>query len=150
MKKIRALIVYHTQTGNTEKIAYAVKEGIESCGVRVLFKKAQKASLKDLLGALGYCFGSPDYFSYMAGALKDFFDRTCYPAEGKISKRPYVCFISHGGGGEAVKSLLKMGRRFKLRLIAPALLVEGKPKKSDLKKAKDLGQKLAQAILKKK
>ena len=142
----KALVVYHTQTGNTEKLALAVKEGVESSGTEVILKKASEASLEDLLSADGYCFGTPDYFSYMAGALKDFLDRTCYPSEGKITNRPYVCFVSHGGGGKAVGSLEKMGERFTLKKISEPLLVESKPKKADLEKAKELGKKLAKAL----
>jgi flavorubredoxin len=41
-----------------------------------------------------------------------------------------------------------MGERFKLRKITEPLLVEGKPKKEDLQKAKELGKKLAKAIMK--
>lgn len=144
----KVLVVYHTQTGNTERLALAVKEGIESCGIDVILKRASEANLEDLLSSDGYCFGTPDYFSYMAGALKDFFDRTCYPSEGKITNRPYVCFVSHGGGAEAVGSLEKMAKRFKLKKITEPLLVEGKPKKEDLQKAKELGKKLAGAIIK--
>jgi multimeric flavodoxin WrbA len=147
MKMAKVLVVYHTQTGNTEKLALAVKEGIESCGIEVILKKAFDANLEDLLSGDGYGFGTPDYFSYMAGALKDFFDRTCYPSEGKITNRPYVCFVSHGGGGEAVGSLEKMAKRFKLKKITEPLLVEGKSKKEDLEKAKELGKKLAKALV---
>lgn len=143
----KALIVYHTQTGNTEKLALAVKEGIESCGVDIVLKKGYEADSEDLISCDGYCFGTPDYFSYMAGALKDFFDKTCYPSEGKITNRPYVCFISHGGGGKAAESLEKMAKRFKLKRITEPLLVEGKPKARDLEKAKELGKKLARAIV---
>ena len=143
----KVLVLYHTQTGNTEKLALAAKEGIESCGVEVTLKKASEADLGDLLSSDGYCFGTPDYFSYMAGALKDFFDKTCYPSEGKITHRPYVCFISHGGGGKAVESLENMAKRFKLKRISEPLLVEGKPKEKDLEKAKELGKKLARAIV---
>ena len=144
----KVLVVYHTQSGNTEKLALAVKEGIESAGVDAVLKKASEATLEDLLSSDGYCFGTPDYFSYMAGALKDFFDRTCYPSEGKITDRPYVCFVSHGGGGKAVSSLEKMGERFALKQAAKPLLVEDYPKKEDLNKAKELGRKLAEAVKK--
>ncbi len=143
----KALVVYHTQTGNTEKLALAAKEGMESCGIDVVLKKAIEADLEDLLSCDGYCFGTPDYFSYMAGALKDFFDRTCYPSEGKINNRPYICFVSHGGGGKAAESLEKMAKRFKLKKITEPLLVEGKPKKEDLEKAKELGKRLAKVII---
>ncbi|MDD5116076.1 MAG: NAD(P)H-dependent oxidoreductase [Candidatus Omnitrophica bacterium] len=146
MKKI--LIVYHSQSGNTARLARAVKQGAAACGAKIILKKASDAKLTDLLSADGYCFGTPDYFSYMAGALKDFFDRTCYPSEGKITGRPYICFVSHGGGGAASCSLRRMGKRFALKLINPPLLFEGAPRKADLKKACLLGEKLARRVLK--
>jgi len=142
----KVLLVYHTQTGNTEKIALAIKESLEESGIEVIFKKAFTATLEDLLSCDGYCFGTPDYFDYMAGALKDFFDRTCYPSEGKITNRPCILFVSHGGGGKAVESLKRMAKRFSLRIVSKPLLVEGKPKKEDLKKAKELGKKLVEAL----
>jgi flavorubredoxin len=144
----KALVIYHSQTGNTEKLAFAVKEGIESCGVDVILKKASEAELNDLLSSDGYCFGTPDYFSYMAGTLKDFFDQTYYPSEGKVTNRPYVCFVSHGGGGKAVSSLERMAEWFKLKQVAKPLLVTGKPTKADLEKAKELGKQLAEGIIK--
>jgi len=144
----KILIVYHSQTGNTEKLAQAVKQGAEAEGLEVILKKAGDADLNDLLGCDGYCFGTPDYFSYMAGALKDFFDRTYYPAKGKLTGRPFVCFVSHGGGGAAVSSLTKMAEKFGLKSCAAPLSAEGKPDKSDLQKAEDLGGKLAQTVSK--
>jgi len=142
----KILIVYHSQSGNTRELALAVKQGVLSRGAEVILRKAFDATLRDLLSADGYCFGTPDYFSYMAGALKDFFDRTCYPAKGKTAGRPYACFVSHGGGGQAVNSLRRMGRRFGLKPAAGPLSVEGKPKRSDLEKARALGAKLAAAV----
>lgn len=145
MKKI--LIIYHTQSGNTEKIAKAIKKGVSINGISVVMKRANNATLRDLLSSDGYIFGTPDYFSYMAGALKDFFDRTCYPSEGKIDKRPYIAFVSHGGGGDAIKSLERMGRRFGLKKFCRPLLIEGYPTKKDLKKAENFGKKFALHLL---
>jgi len=143
----KILIVYHSQSGNTAKLAQAVRLGVVSCGAKAVLRKAGAATLKDLLSSDAYCFGTPDYFSYMAGALKDFFDRTCYPSEGKITGRPYVYFVSHGGGGAASSSMRRMGKRFALKLAGPPLLVENKPRKADLEKARRMGERLAQAIL---
>jgi len=80
----KVLIVYHTLSGNTEKMAHAFAEGAKSVqGTEVLLKKALEATLEALLGCDAIAFGSADYFSYIAGALKDFFDRTYYPSQGK-------------------------------------------------------------------
>lgn len=145
MKKI--LIVYHTQTGNTKKLARAVRKGASSVrGTRVVLKKAGDATLRDLLSSDGISFGTPDYFQYMAGMLKDFFDRTCYPSEGKITGKPYVAFVSHGGGGKAIKSVEKLCRRFKLKKVAPPLLAEETPTKKILKRAYKLGRTLSSKI----
>jgi len=139
----KVLIVYHSQGGNTKKIAAAVKKGASSVkGTKVVLKKAQDAALKDLLYCDGVIFGTPDYFSYMAGSLKDFFDRTCYPSEGKITGKPCAVFVSHGGGGEALKSVEKLCRRFKLKRALRPLLAEGKPTKKILKRAYELGKNL--------
>ena len=41
-----ALIVYWSNTGNTEKVAYAIKEGLEDAGLKVDLKKPQEAAEK--------------------------------------------------------------------------------------------------------
>jgi len=41
-------------------------------------EKADESGVEDLLSCDAVCFGTPGYFSYMAGMLKDFFDRTFY------------------------------------------------------------------------
>jgi len=81
-KMAKVLIVYHTLSGNTEKMAKAFEEGAKSIpGTEVVLSKAFDATLDDLLGCDAVAFGSADYFSYIAGALKDFFDRTYYPSK---------------------------------------------------------------------
>jgi NAD(P)H dehydrogenase (quinone) len=46
----RVLIVYHTLSGNTEKMAQASAEGAKSVqGTEVVIKKAFEATLEDLL-----------------------------------------------------------------------------------------------------
>jgi hypothetical protein len=68
----RVLIVYHTLSGNTEKMAQAYAEGAKSVkGREVVPKKALDATLEDLLGCDAIALGSAGYFSYIAGALKD-------------------------------------------------------------------------------
>ena len=68
----KALIVYHTQTGNTEKLAKAVKEGLEAGGVEVALKKASEAGLDDLLSADGYCFRDTGLFQLYGWRIKGF------------------------------------------------------------------------------
>lgn len=144
MSKI--LIVYHSQSGNTKAAAELVAEGasaVEAASVKI--KEALKAGTEDLLNCGGIAVGTPDYFNYMAGGLKDFFDRTCYPTEGYVTGKPCVIFVTHGGGGKAVASVKKLCRRFKFKIVAEPVLVENRPRGKDRKRLKDLGKALAEA-----
>jgi len=81
----RILIVYHSQTGNTEKMAEAVAQGARTVeGVEVFLKKAVDATLEDLLAADGLALGTPENFGYMSGMLKDFFERTYQGGHEKV------------------------------------------------------------------
>ena len=81
----KILIVYHSQTGNTQKMAHAVAEGARGIeGVDVILKKAADATLEDLLTSDGFALGTPENFGYMSGMVKDFFDRTFYGAHEKV------------------------------------------------------------------
>ena len=94
------LIVYHTQTGHTRTMARAVVRGARRVPeVETHLKMALRATLDDLLLAHGLLLGTPENFGYMSGAMKNFLDRTYYPAQGKISGLPYAVFISAGNDG---------------------------------------------------
>ena len=87
----RLLIVYHSQTGHTRSMARAVLRGARRVPeVETRMKMALYAGLDDLLRARGLLLGTPENFGYMSGALKNFLDRTYYPAQGKISGLPYA------------------------------------------------------------
>ncbi len=98
MKNI--LIIYHSQSGNTENMAKAVAEGAKEAGANVTLKKAAEADTQDLMNCDLLAIGTPNYFSYMAGMVKDFFDRVWAEVRGKLDKKQYFVFGSYGGGGQ--------------------------------------------------
>ena len=140
------LIVYHSLGGNTEAAAEAVADGARQVeGVDVTLKDGLKASAEDLLSCDAVALGTPDYHNYMAGGLKDFFDRVFYPTEGKVTGKPCLVFVTHGGVGRAVDSVKDITAIFKFKNIQDSVLVEGRPQgetRSCLEKA---GRKLAEA-----
>ena len=144
MKKI--LIVYYSLGGNTRDAAEAVAKGCEDSGAQVVLKEGLIATKEDLLECDGLAFGTPDYFSYMAGGLKDFFDRTFYPTQGQVTDKPYVAFVTHGGGGKAIASLESVCQSFKLKKAAEAVIVKGKPDAQASASLMELGIKLVQSL----
>ena len=143
----KVLIIYHSQSGNTEEMAKAVAKGAKRLSeTEVILKKATEATSEDLINSSGIAIGSPDYFSYMAGAVKDFFDRTFYPSQGKVTEKPCVLFASGGGGGKpALESLKRICESFKFKQIGEVTSA-GKPSSGVINECEKLGEKLAKTI----
>jgi multimeric flavodoxin WrbA len=142
----KVLVVYHSLSGNTKAMAEAVAEGARAvAGTETWVKTGLEAMIDDLLACDAVAVGSPDYFSYMAGGLKDFFDRTYYPSQGKVTGKPCACFGSAGGPPTVVLELLeKMCRAFKMKSIG-SVGCSGKPAPDIVQECQALGRKLAES-----
>ena len=141
----KILIVYHSQTGNTQKMAYAVAEGAKSIdAVEVILKKAGDATLDDLLTADGLAIGTPENFGYMAGMVKDFFDRTFYHVQEKVFRKPLVVFISAGNDGTgALKAIERIALGYKFKTVYPPVIARGAITEEILNQCFELGGTIA-------
>ncbi len=142
------LIIYHSQSGNTARLAKAVSNGAKQAGdVEVRMKCAVDGSLPDLLWADGILFGTPENFGYMSGMLKDFFDRTYYPAEPFAINLPYAIFISCGNDGTgAVREIDRIARGYPLRKVAEPVICKGEATPEHEILASELGQAMAAGL----
>src|SRR3954471_11314779 len=72
---VKVLIIYHSVTGNTEKMGQGVAEGAKAVsGTDVGFTKVADETADDLLASGALLVGSPVYFANMSGDIKSFFD----------------------------------------------------------------------------
>ena len=141
----KLLIVYHSQSGNTEAMATAIAEGASSAGATVVLKTAADTTGEDLLNCDVVATGTPNYFSYMAGAMKDFFDRAWPTIRGKVANKPFVAFCSSGGGGrQALDSVERICNSIGLSKVLEGIIATGKPSAKVFDDCKELGKKLAQ------
>ncbi|MEW6262775.1 MAG: NAD(P)H-dependent oxidoreductase [Thermodesulfobacteriota bacterium] len=144
---VTILIVYHSQGGRTRRLAEAVAEGVNSIeGARASLKSAGEAGLEDLIACQGLAIGSPEYFGYMAGAVKDFFDRTYEPARGRkeVFKKPYVVFISAGNDGSgALRAIERIALGYPLKKVYDPLVAKGEVTEEALAAGRELGQTIA-------
>ena len=145
----RILIVYHSQEkGNTRKMAELVAKGCRSVGgveVELVNVNESRVDVAAAERADGYALGSPDYFTYMAGGLKQFFDDLCLAswAGRKVKGKPYVAFLTHGGGGGAIESVEKLAKAMELVQVAPSVVSKGAPAGALVEKSVELGKALA-------
>jgi len=141
------LVVYHSQNGHTLKMAQAVVRGSRSIkGVTVILKKAGETTLDDLLKCDGLIIGTPEYFGYMAGMIKDFFDRTYLAARGRkeIFKKPYVLFISAGNDGiGALNAIERILKGYQFKKIYDPVLAKGEIESPVLDKCEEIGKIIA-------
>lgn len=144
----RLMIIYHSQGGKTAQMAQAVFQGAsQEPGVEVIMKNAFNADLDDLLWADGLLFGTPENFGYMSGALKDFFDRTFYPAEPHQLNLPYGLFVgaSNDGSG-AVRGVDRIALGYPLRKVVEPVVVAGALDTNELTRCEELGLTMAAGI----
>ncbi len=144
------LIVYHSQSCRTEALAHAVWRGASSDdidNVEVRFKLAGDAGVHDLLWANALILGTPENFGYMAGAMKDFLDRTFYPVQGKVDGLPYAMFISAGNDGTgAVRAIRRIGNGYPLKEVQDPIIVRGDPDVRALVSCEELGMAIAAGL----
>jgi NAD(P)H dehydrogenase (quinone) len=142
----KVLVVYHSATGNTKAMAQAVAEGVKEVpGVEVVLKEADQVSVSDLVNADALAFGSPTYFSYMAGVVKAIFDKA-YLSRSQLRGKPFAAFAS-GGGGEvkSVQSIESIAASCGFGKVCDGVAVGGMPTESESQDCRKLGTTLAKA-----
>ena len=135
--------------GRTHRLVAAVELGVKSSeeDIELRTLSALSAGVDDLLWADGLLIGTPEHFGYMAGAIKDFMDRTFYPVEGKVDGLPYAVFVSAGNDGAgAVSSIERIAIGYKWKKIAEPVIVRGEITDADLQRCNELGQVMAAGL----
>jgi len=98
----KVLVVYHSRSGSTAKMAEAVAEGAKNGGADVILKNVEAATLEDLTAADGVVFGAPTYFGTLSGEMKSFIDKSVR-IRGRLENKVGAAFTSSGslsGGNE--------------------------------------------------
>ena len=149
----KALVIYHSQEfGNTAAMAEAVAEGLRAAGVEVDLFNTDEGRF-DITQFPQYdcvAFGSPDYYSYIAGGLKTFMDdHYIYDVRkglGGLKGKPYAFFYSHGGGGRVRKAMESIFGRVGT-LVGDPVGSRGGPSPQVVEECRALGKYLAKAVL---
>ena len=141
------LIVFHSQSGSTEKFARAAAAGALEEDVTVVVKRAMDAGLADLAACDGILFATPENFGALSGGMKDFLDRTYYPALHLELNCAYAVLVSAGNDGSgAVRQLDRIVSGYPMRQVAPPLILRGGVSDDGMERAQQLGQTLAAGL----
>ena len=141
----KALIVYATRTGETQKIADLIAEGIRFSGheAEVVDVKAIKNEA-DLEGFDAYAFGSSTYHGEMLQAMKTFL----FIAEkADLGGKPGGAFGSFGWSGEANDRIFDtMKHILKMDVVGDTLRLKTSSLGGGLLMAQDYGREIAKKL----
>ena len=144
------LIVYHSQSGTTSKMADAVIRGAEHPdidGIDIRVRDALEATPEDVIWANGMILGTPENFGYMSGALKYFLDRVYYPCEDKVGGLPYALFVRAGNDGSgAISSITRILTGLNVRQVQNPVLIAGDFDEERLSECEELGMTMAAGL----
>ncbi|RJS90728.1 flavodoxin family protein [Candidatus Bathyarchaeota archaeon] len=118
------LIVYDSRTGNTEKAAKLVAEGVKEVeGVDCILKRVDDVSLDDLLNSDGIIIGSPTYYGLMSAKIKRLLDESV-KIHGKLEGKVGAAFTSSGGTASGAETtILSILEAF----LIHGMIVQGDP-----------------------
>jgi NAD(P)H dehydrogenase (quinone) len=163
---VKVLVAYHSLSGNTERMAEAVAEGVKSVsGAETLLKRVGKVTADDLFSADAVVVGSPVYWSNMSGEVKTFFDNWQFKfgvfPEFKMKNKIGAAFATGGqvSSGKEVTMLTILAAMLGNQMIVvsgggafgASATTEGDSPgidKQELADAKELGRRVAELAVK--
>ena len=120
----RVLILYYTRTGNTEKMARFIEEGVKAAGAQTALKAVVDATLDDLQGSDAIIIGSPTYYGLPAAEIIKLLNESV-KLHGKLEGKVGAAFSSSaniGGGNETVIIAILEA------MLVHGMVVQGAPK----------------------
>lgn len=141
----KLLVLYDSQTGNTEKMAKAVVEGAQSVkGVDVELK--YYAGSEELAEAAAIVFGAPTYYHEITLPIKQMLEEAA-KAGVQLKSKIGAAVGSYGWSGEAPQQVLEiLKNRFGMKTIEPPITVLYAPKAAQLEECRKLGKNVAEKI----
>jgi flavorubredoxin len=137
------IIIYDSKTGNTEKAAAHVLEGVRSAGASGEMKKVDQAKPGDIAQARGIIFGS---YCMRDGCSEkiEVFLRALAPAE--LKDKPGAAFGSYKFSGGQVRRLEAEMARLGIKLTTAGVNAVKEPDESTALMLLELGKSVAEAI----
>ena len=143
------LLIYSSQSGHTEAMINAARAGATEFAddVELRCLRAPQAGLDDLLWANGLLIGTPENFGYLSGLIKDFLDRTYYPAQGRVNGLPWAMLVNADNDGSgAVRALERIALGYGWTKVAEPVIGHGEPDAKMLARCAEIGQTLAAGL----
>lgn len=117
MKK--ALIVYWSKTGNTEKVAKAIEQGLDEACVQVTVKRPDEAEALDYFDYDLVCVGCPSYSWHPPEPMTSFLKKKfaeyrqkgkIKPSASKVQRKNALVFVTYSGPHTGIDEATPVGK----------------------------------------
>jgi flavorubredoxin len=114
-----ALIIYWSKTGNTEKVAMAMRQGLEEVDFQVTIKKPEEAEAIDYFDYDLVCVGAPSYSWHLPEPMTNFLKKKFaeYRQKGKIKPsapriqgKNAIVFVTYSGPHTGIDEATPVGK----------------------------------------
>ena len=141
----KVLVLYYSRTGNTQKMAEAVAEGVRTIqGVEVELE--YYATPEELAEFEAIVIGIPTYHHDMTVDIKKLFEEASVK-NVNLKDKVGAAFGSYGWSGEAPRLVLEiMKNRFGMYVIESPLLIKYAPDRVGLEKYRRFGKGIAERL----
>ncbi len=124
---ITILFIAHAPSDNTQLLRDAACAAIKgNSSVHLVCRSPFDCQLSDAMAADGIIFGTTENIGSMAGASKDFFDRTYNDLLDVTAGKPCAVYIRAGlDGTGTLRQMTSILGGLRWRLVAPILTLKG-------------------------
>ncbi|MEM9878663.1 MAG: flavodoxin family protein [Pseudomonadota bacterium] len=141
-------VIAHAPSPNTLALKHAVLAGAQKvAGVQTNWVAPLHTQPQDILGSDAVILGTTENLGYMAGALKDFFDRCYDPLLDETQGLPFSTYIRAGLDGTGTKrAITSITKGLKWKPVQETLIFKGAWQDRFLKDAEELGEAMAAGL----
>ncbi|MBR9911499.1 MAG: flavodoxin family protein [Gammaproteobacteria bacterium] len=146
----KLIIIAHAPSDNTRKMAEAVVKGAtnpEITGVEVQCKAPLETQPDDIISAHALIIGTTENLGYMAGLVKDVFDRCYYPCLDKTQGLPFAFYVRAGHDGTGTQRAIEsVATGLRWRIVQEPLICRGDFQQTFISQCEDLGLSMAASL----
>ena len=148
--KKKILIIAHAPSDKTQQLRDAVLKGashpdIEN--VEVVMRAPLETQPEDIITADAIILGTTENFGYMAGLVKDVFDRCYYPCLEHTEGMPFAFYIRAGLDGTGTrKAIESITHGLRWKLVQEPLICKGDFQPDFIEQCEELGMSMAAGL----
>ena len=150
MSKKKLLIIAHAPSANTQQMFDAVVNGAsdpEIENVEVVTLAPLDTQPEDIISADAIILGVTENFGYMAGLVKDVFDRCYYPCLDKTEGLPFAFYVRAGLDGTGTRRAIEsISKGLSWKLVQEPLICKGEFQAEFIEQCRELGLSMAASL----